>query len=48
LSEGWSSSGSTVASQPSSHTAITGFCIYCGQDLQEDSEFCSRCGRNQK
>ncbi|MFX0079075.1 MAG: zinc-ribbon domain-containing protein [Candidatus Hermodarchaeota archaeon] len=27
---------------------MQGFCIYCGQDLQEDSEFCSRCGRNQK
>jgi len=44
----WSSSGSTIAASPSSHSSTQGFCIYCGQDLQEDSEFCSRCGRNQK
>ncbi len=37
--------GSTaLASTPS---VAQGFCIFCGADLQERSEFCSRCGRNQ-
>ncbi|MFX0168861.1 MAG: zinc ribbon domain-containing protein [Candidatus Hodarchaeota archaeon] len=32
-----------------STVAVTqGFCIYCGQDLQDGSEFCSRCGRSQR
>jgi len=45
-SEGWySSAGTTTAS---AHSTAAGFCIYCGTDLREDSEFCSRCGRSQK
>jgi predicted metal-binding transcription factor (methanogenesis marker protein 9) len=37
--------GSTaIASTP---TVAQGFCIFCGADLQERSEFCNRCGRNQ-
>jgi predicted metal-binding transcription factor (methanogenesis marker protein 9) len=43
--DGYSSGGSAAASPRST---APGFCVYCGQDLREDSEFCSRCGRNQK
>jgi predicted metal-binding transcription factor (methanogenesis marker protein 9) len=45
-SEGWYSSGGGTAT--STHIQASGFCIYCGTDLREDSEFCSRCGRSQK
>lgn len=45
-SDGWFSSESGVAASP--HSTAPGFCIYCGQDLREDSEFCGRCGRSQK
>jgi predicted metal-binding transcription factor (methanogenesis marker protein 9) len=45
-SEGWFSSGGSASA--SAHSARTGFCIFCGQDLREDSEFCSRCGRSQR
>jgi hypothetical protein len=24
------------------------FCVYCGQDLREDTDFCTRCRRSQK
>jgi predicted metal-binding transcription factor (methanogenesis marker protein 9) len=41
----YSSAGSTAVS---SQATAQGFCIYCGTDLREDSEFCSRCGRSQK
>ncbi len=44
-SEGWYSSGDSGTSP---HSTTPGFCIYCGQDLREDSEFCNRCGRSQK
>ncbi len=47
-SEGWLSSGSSAIDASPTHVLTPGFCIYCGQDLQEDSEFCSRCGRGQK
>lgn len=47
-SDGWLSSGSTAAMPTPSHTSTPGFCIYCGQDLHEGSEFCNRCGRNQQ
>ncbi|MFX1510129.1 MAG: zinc ribbon domain-containing protein [Promethearchaeota archaeon] len=42
----WYSSAGSAATSP--HTTAQGFCIYCGTDLREDSEFCSRCGRSQK
>ena len=45
-SESWFSSEGGTTVTP--HSTITGFCIFCGQDLREDSEFCSRCGRNQR
>jgi predicted metal-binding transcription factor (methanogenesis marker protein 9) len=45
-SDGWHSSGGSATS--ASHATAPGFCIYCGQDLREDSEFCSRCGRSQR
>ncbi len=45
-SQDWFSSGGSATVSP--HSTITGFCIFCGQDLREDSEFCSRCGRDQK
>lgn len=39
-----------TASTPTSITPSTSprFCVYCGQDLREDSDFCSRCRRSQK
>lgn len=45
-SDGWTASSSPTMS--ASHSPTHGFCIYCGQDLREDSDFCSRCGRSQK
>ena len=45
-SDGWYSSGGSATA--SAHSSPTGFCIFCGQDLREDSEFCSRCGRSQR
>jgi len=36
----------TTPSKPT--TASRTFCIFCGQDLKESAEFCSRCGRGQK
>lgn len=47
-SEGWFSSSSSSAGTVAADVIAQGFCIYCGQDLREDSEFCSRCGRSQK
>ncbi|MFX1564632.1 MAG: zinc ribbon domain-containing protein [Promethearchaeota archaeon] len=44
--DSWFSSAGSTAAAP--HTTAQGFCIYCGTDLREDSEFCSRCGRSQK
>ncbi|MFX1563361.1 MAG: hypothetical protein ACFFDP_08645 [Promethearchaeota archaeon] len=35
-------------SQSAPASTPRGFCIYCGQDLIGDSDFCSRCGRSQK
>ncbi|MFW9830911.1 MAG: hypothetical protein ACFFD8_03975 [Candidatus Thorarchaeota archaeon] len=46
--EGWLSPGSTATASPPTHASARGFCIYCGQDLREESEFCNRCGRSQK
>jgi hypothetical protein len=42
----WELSDSSVgiSAAPTSHT----FCIFCGMDLQDDCEFCTRCGRNQR
>jgi predicted metal-binding transcription factor (methanogenesis marker protein 9) len=45
-SDGWIASSPSAMGAPS--TPAHGFCIYCGQDLREDSDFCSRCGRSQK
>ncbi|MFX1474452.1 MAG: hypothetical protein ACFFCO_03095 [Promethearchaeota archaeon] len=39
-----SSSAPTSMTPSSSHR----FCVYCGQDLRDDSDFCSRCRRSQK
>ncbi|MFX1564152.1 MAG: hypothetical protein ACFFDP_12680, partial [Promethearchaeota archaeon] len=42
------SHGIESSSQSQSLSIPRGFCIYCGQDLIEGSEFCPRCGRDQK
>jgi hypothetical protein len=46
LWERTSSSVRTISSRPG--TGPRAFCIFCGQDLKEGAEFCSRCGRSQK
>jgi predicted metal-binding transcription factor (methanogenesis marker protein 9) len=38
----------STSSQSVAMETPRGFCIYCGQDLIGNSEFCSRCGRSQK
>jgi len=41
---GQSDSSSATAAAATSRT----FCIFCGMDLQDDCEFCTRCGRSQR
>ena len=42
----WALSDSGVGASAAATTQ--GFCIFCGQDLQDGCEFCSRCGRSQR
>jgi hypothetical protein len=45
----WQHTSTPVYSSPSKPaTASRTFCIFCGQDLKEGADFCSRCGRSQK
>lgn len=41
---GLSDSSAGTSAAASSRT----FCIFCGMDLQDDCEFCTRCGRSQR
>lgn len=45
----WRRTSTSVRATPSRPAmASRTFCIFCGQDLKEGAEFCSRCGRSQK
>jgi hypothetical protein len=45
----WRRTGTQLRTSPSTPAMTSrAFCIFCGQDLKEGAEFCSRCGRGQK